>query len=161
MAATTVAGLATVTPDGDPWASLVTYVMLGDGAPVLCLSRLAELDASSPPTRGRVFSSRRRRPADPRRGGRVTPRAVPSARRTGRRSRRRARRISPRWQRARSDVDFADSLWILHVHRVVVGGYAAWTPHRVDYVVAVADPVATALRPASPTATRTTGTRCS
>jgi Pyridoxamine 5'-phosphate oxidase len=42
VAATNVAGLATVTADGDPWASLVTYGALDDGAPVLCLSHLAE-----------------------------------------------------------------------------------------------------------------------
>jgi heme iron utilization protein len=33
--------LATVTADGDPWASYVSYGLL-DGAPVLCLSKLAE-----------------------------------------------------------------------------------------------------------------------
>ncbi|PRC59260.1 pyridoxamine 5'-phosphate oxidase, partial [Mycobacterium sp. ITM-2017-0098] len=33
--------LATLTGDGDPWASFVTYGLLG-GAPVLCVSNLAE-----------------------------------------------------------------------------------------------------------------------
>jgi len=33
--------LATLTTSGDPWASLVTYGLL-DGAPVLCVSDLAE-----------------------------------------------------------------------------------------------------------------------
>ncbi len=33
--------LATLTADGDPWASLVAYGLLG-GSPVLCVSNLAE-----------------------------------------------------------------------------------------------------------------------
>jgi len=36
-----VATLASLTSDGDPWASVVTYGTLDDGVPVLCLSRLA------------------------------------------------------------------------------------------------------------------------
>ena len=34
--------LATLTPDGDPWASLVAYGVLPGGAPVLLVSALAE-----------------------------------------------------------------------------------------------------------------------
>lgn len=40
-ASTNVATLATLSDGGDPWASLVTYGLL-DGAPVLCVSRMAE-----------------------------------------------------------------------------------------------------------------------
>ena len=40
-AATNAATLASLTADGDPWASFVTYGLLG-GAPVLCVSHLAE-----------------------------------------------------------------------------------------------------------------------
>src|SRR6201996_117828 len=40
-AAGNAATLATLTSDGDPWASLVAYGLLG-GAPVLCVSNLAE-----------------------------------------------------------------------------------------------------------------------
>ncbi|HOB49652.1 MAG TPA: DUF2470 domain-containing protein [Mycobacterium sp.] len=40
-ASTNVATLASLTAGGDPWASLVTYGLL-DGAPVLCVSHLAE-----------------------------------------------------------------------------------------------------------------------
>lgn len=36
------AGLATLSPGGKPWASLVTYGVLGDGSPVLLVSTLAE-----------------------------------------------------------------------------------------------------------------------
>lgn len=41
VAGTNAGTLASLTADGDPWASLVTYGTL-DGAPVLCVSRLAE-----------------------------------------------------------------------------------------------------------------------
>ena len=40
-ASTNTGTLATLTADGDPWASFVTYGLLG-GAPVLCVSNLAE-----------------------------------------------------------------------------------------------------------------------
>src|SRR5262249_61612354 len=40
-ASTNTGTLATLTDAGDPWASLVTYGLLG-GAPVLCVSRMAE-----------------------------------------------------------------------------------------------------------------------
>src|ERR1700759_1096000 len=40
-ASTNAATLATLTADGDPWASFVTYGLL-DGRPVLCVSNLAE-----------------------------------------------------------------------------------------------------------------------
>jgi heme iron utilization protein len=41
VASTNAGTLASLTMDGDPWASLVTYGLL-DGAPVLCVSQLAE-----------------------------------------------------------------------------------------------------------------------
>ena len=41
VASANTASLATLTADGDPWASFVTYGLLG-GAPVLCVSSLAE-----------------------------------------------------------------------------------------------------------------------
>jgi putative heme iron utilization protein len=42
LAATNVATLATLSDDGGPWGSMVTYAALDDGSPVLCVSRLAE-----------------------------------------------------------------------------------------------------------------------
>src|SRR3954447_25549929 len=42
VAATNVATLATLSEDGSPWASLVTFAALTDGAPVLFVSTLAE-----------------------------------------------------------------------------------------------------------------------
>lgn len=41
VAGTNVAVLASLTSAGDPWASVVTYGLLDDGTPVLCVSRLA------------------------------------------------------------------------------------------------------------------------
>lgn len=41
MASTNTGTLATLTATGDPWASFVTYGLL-NGAPVLCVSSLAE-----------------------------------------------------------------------------------------------------------------------
>lgn len=41
MASTNTGTLATLTATGDPWASFVTYGLL-EGAPVLCVSTLAE-----------------------------------------------------------------------------------------------------------------------
>ncbi len=40
-AGTTVGTLASLTSAGDPWASVVTYGLLEDGTPVLCVSTLA------------------------------------------------------------------------------------------------------------------------
>ena len=40
-ASTNTGTLATLTADGDPWASMITYGLLG-GSPVLCVSNLAE-----------------------------------------------------------------------------------------------------------------------
>lgn len=42
VAATNSGTLATLSDDGTPWASLVTFGTLPNGSPVLCLSRLAE-----------------------------------------------------------------------------------------------------------------------
>lgn len=42
VANNTVGSLATISDDGHPWASLVTYGSLADGSPVLLLSTLAE-----------------------------------------------------------------------------------------------------------------------
>jgi heme iron utilization protein len=41
VASSTVGTLASLTSEGDPWASVVTYGLLRDGTPILCLSRLA------------------------------------------------------------------------------------------------------------------------
>jgi putative heme iron utilization protein len=145
MAATNVGALATLTSDGDPWGSVVTYGLLGDGAPVLCVSRLAEhgrnLDADAraslvvsapvddayPLSSARVtVAGRARRPRDGHEAAAARAAhlaAVPSA---------------------ELYVDFGDfSLWVLDVQRARwVGGYGRMASAGADaYAGAEADPV--------------------
>ena len=71
-ASTNTGTLATLTTDGDPWASFVTYGLLG-GAPVLCVSDLAEHGrnlAADP--RASIAILAPQRDADPLASGRVT-----------------------------------------------------------------------------------------
>ena len=119
LAATNFGALATLTAGGDPWGSIVTYGLLGDGAPVLCVSQLAEhgrnlagdpraslvvsapVDEAYPLAGGRVtVAGRARRPAEDEAGAARAAHlaAVPSA---------------------ELYVDFGDfSLWVLDVRRV-------------------------------------------
>jgi heme iron utilization protein len=147
VAATNVAALATLTADGDPWASLITYGTLDDGAPVLCLSRLAEHGrnlAADP--RASLIITQTDRPTDPLAAARVTlagcvehPSDAPSLA-----AARRAHLTAV--PAASTYIDFSDfSLWILRVDRIRwVGGYG-----RMDsasgpaYAAAEADPIAT------------------
>ena len=146
VAATNIAGLATVTAEGDPWASLVTYGALDNGAPVLCLSHLAEhgrnlagdpraslviTQVDPPPdplAAARVtLAGRAERPADP-----ATLAAARTAHLAG-------------VPAAGTYVDFSDfSLWVLHVERVRwVGGYGRMdSASGTAYATAAPDPVA-------------------
>ena len=150
-AATNVAALATLTADGDPWASLVTYGLLDDGSPVLCLSHLAEhgrnLRADG---RASLMVTAPDGPPDPLAAARVTLAG-------------RAERVTDpgRLAAARTAhltgvpaaaiyVGFSDfSLWVLDVERVRwVGGYgrmdsatgAAYAAARPDRVAAGSGP---------------------
>jgi heme iron utilization protein len=145
VASTNVATLATHSSDGYPWASLVAFGSLGDGSPVLFVSRLAEharnlegdgrasLVVADPSPRKDVLASGRvglagtaERPAeelaDTARDVYVA--AVPSA---------------------KAYLDFRDfSLWVLRVERVRwVGGYGRMDSVDAEsYTAAEADPVA-------------------
>jgi putative heme iron utilization protein len=147
MASGNVGALATLTGDGDPWGSIVTYGLLGDGSPVLCVSQLAEhgrnlerdpraslvvsgpLDEAYPLAGGRVtVAGRVRRPdGEQAPGARAAHLAgVPSA---------------------ELYVDFGDfSLWVLDVERVRwVGGYGRMASADAEaYAAAEPDPVAAA-----------------
>jgi len=147
LAATNAGVLATLTADGDPWGSLVSYGLLGDGAPVLCVSTLAEhgrnleadpraslvaaapVDAAYPVSGGRVtLAGRVRRPHGDQAG------AARAAHLAAVRS-------------ADLYVDFTDfSLWVLDVERVRwVGGYGRMASAEAgDYAAAEPDPVASA-----------------
>jgi putative heme iron utilization protein len=146
VAATNVAALATLTDEGGPWASLVTYGVLDDGSPVLCLSRLAEHGRNLPgDSRASLLIRQAHMPSDPLAAARVTlagraervddPVALAAAR---------AAHLAG-VPAARIYVDFSDfSLWVLRVERVRwVGGYG-----RMDsasgpaYAGAAPDPVA-------------------
>jgi putative heme iron utilization protein len=145
-AGTNAATLATLTADGDPWASFVAYGLLG-GAPVLCVSNLAEhgrnlagdpraslsivaaSSASDPLTRGRItLVGKVSRPSA------TEQDAVAAA----------YRNAVPA---ARFYLDFSDfTLWVLQVQRVRwVGGYGRMDSATAEqYDAAAPDPVAPA-----------------
>jgi heme iron utilization protein len=147
VAATNVAALATLTTEGDPWASLITYGTLDDGAPVLCLSRLAEHGrnlAADPRTS--MIITQADHPPDPLAAARVTlagraerpsdPATLAAAR---------AAHLTA-VPASNAYIDYSDfSLWILRIDRIRwVGGYG-----RMDsasgsaYAASQPDPVAT------------------
>jgi putative heme iron utilization protein len=142
VAAAIVGALATLTPDGDPWASLVTYGTLPDGTPVLCLSKLAEHGrnlAADP--RASLMITQPGPPADPLAAARVTlaGRAEPpDDAETIEAARTAHLRAVPA---AAAYVDFADfSLWVLRVERVRwIGGYGRMdSVSGADYAAATA-----------------------
>jgi len=146
VAATNVAALATLTADGDPWASLVTYGALPDGSPVLCLSRLAEHGRNlAADQRASLMITQPDPPADPLAAARVTlaGRAQRAAGPAALAEARAAHLIAV--PAAVTYVDFSDfSLWVLHVTRVRwVGGYGRMDSASGEaYAAAAADPVA-------------------
>jgi putative heme iron utilization protein len=146
VAATNVAALATLTADRDPWASLVTYGVLDDGAPVLCLSHLAEhaRNLAGDP-RASLLITQVDPPPDPLAAARVTlagraERAADPVTLTEARAAHLAGVPA-----ATTYVDFSDfSLWVLHVERVRwVGGYGRMdSASGTAYAAAAPDPVA-------------------
>lgn len=145
LASTSSGTLATLSDDGTPWASLVTFGLLDDGSPVLCLSTLAE--------HGRNLLERRQASlmvADPTHegdtlaGGRVTLAGAtvrPEEHPLGDAAREAHLAAVPS---AASYIDFEDfSLWILAVDRARwVGGYGRMdTALADDYASADPDPV--------------------
>ena len=123
-ASTNIATLASLTADGDPWASFVTYGLEG-GAPVLCVSNLAEhgrnlagdprasLSIVAPATEG-----------DPLANGRITLAGVMERPSGDEHSAARQAHLDA-VPAAKYYVDYSDfTLWVLRVQRVRwVGGY--------------------------------------
>jgi putative heme iron utilization protein len=146
VAATNVAALATLTDDGDPWASLVTYGTRDDGAPVLCLSHLAEHGRNlARDPRASLVITQVDSPPDPLAGARVTlaGRAERPADPTALAAARAAHLASV--PAASAYLDFSDfSLWVLRVERVRwVGGYGRMdSASGTAYAAAAPDPVA-------------------
>lgn len=133
VAANSVGALSSVSEDGHPWASLVTYGVLKDGSPVLLLSTLAEhgrnLERDS---RASLMVASRDGGSEPLAHGRVTL-ACEAARVEGE-ALEEAREVHlAAVPSAAMYVDFGDfSFWVLRVRRVRwVGGYG-----RMDSVAA-------------------------
>lgn len=143
-AATNAATLATLTADGDPWASLVTYGLVG-GAPVLCVSHMAEHGrnlARDPRSSLAVVEPGAH--ADPLAGGRVTLAGVVHQPSGDEYAAARAGYLA-QVPAGKYYIDYSDfSLWVLRVQRVRwVGGYGRMdSATGADYSAAQPDPVA-------------------
>lgn len=142
-ASTTTATLASLTLEGDPWASFVTYGLL-DGQPVLCVSRLAEhgrnLDADP---RASLAVVEPNPPSDPLAGARVTLSGIVE-RPAGEEAAAAREAHLAAVPAAKYYIDYSDfSLWVLRVRRVRwVGGYGRMDSATAeDYAAATADPV--------------------
>jgi hypothetical protein len=145
VSATNIGSLASLTDEGDPWASMITYGALGDGSPVLCLSRLAEHGRNlAGDARASIVITQPEPPADPLAAARVTlagrcERPADEAEHTAARTAH-LTAVPP----AKIYVDFSDfSLWILRVQRVRwVGGYGRMDSATAStYAAAEPDPV--------------------
>ena len=142
-ASTNAATLATLNADGDPWASFVTYGLLG-GAPVLCVSHLAE--------HGRNLAAERRASlsivapnagSDPLASSRITLAGVVVQPEGAEADTARAAHVAA-VPAARYYIDYSDfAVWVLRVHRVRwVGGYGRMdSATAADYAAAEADPI--------------------
>ena len=142
-ASTNTGTLATLTTDGDPWASFLTYGLLG-GAPVLCVSNLAEHGrnlAADP--RASISIVAPKRDADPLASGRVTLAGAVEEPTGEKRAAARDAHLSA-VAAAKYYIDYSDfSLWVLRVRRVRwVGGYGRMDSVSGEaYAAAAPDPV--------------------
>ncbi|OKH78828.1 pyridoxamine 5'-phosphate oxidase [Mycobacterium sp. SWH-M3] len=141
-ASTNTATLATLTADGDPWASFVTYGLLG-GAPVLCVSNLAEhgrnLDNDPRASIAMVAANG----PDPLASGRITLAGL-AERPTGAELDAARDAHVAAVHAAKYYIDYSDfSVWVLRVARVRwVGGYGRMdSATGAEYLAAEPDPV--------------------
>ena len=140
VAGTNVATLATLSEDGHPWASLVTFGLLGDGSPVLCVSVLAEHGRNLEVDPRASLLVAAGTAEDPLATGRVTLLG-----RVARPAQGEAAAVRAAHPTAPDFEDFHDfSLWVLRVERVRwVGGYGRMdSPGPDAYRAAEPDPVA-------------------
>jgi putative heme iron utilization protein len=142
-ASTNTGTLATLTADGDPWASFVTYGLLG-GAPVLCVSNLAEhgRNLAADPRASIAIVAPSTDP-DPLASGRVTLAGIVERPEGDERAAARDAHLAA-VAAAKYYIDFSDfSLWVLRVQRVRwVGGYGRMDSATGDaYAAAEPDPV--------------------
>ncbi|ULE34610.1 HugZ family pyridoxamine 5'-phosphate oxidase [Mycobacterium sp. IDR2000157661] len=144
IAASTNSGtLATLTADGAPWASFVTYGLLA-GAPVLCVSNLAEHGRNlTGDPRASIAIVAPSSEADPLASGRVTLAGVVERPVGDELAAAREAHLSG-VAAAKYYIDYSDfTLWVLRVQRVRwVGGYGRMdSTTGAAYAAAGADPV--------------------
>ncbi|PTL58517.1 HugZ family protein [Paraconexibacter algicola] len=144
VAQTNVATLATLSEDGHPWGSLVSYATLADGSPVLCVSLLAEHGRNlRADQRASLVVAEPARGGDPLNSGRVTLAGV-AQRPTGTLEATARDAYVQAHPPARLYAGFGDfSLWVLRVDRVRwVGGYGRMdSADAASYRAAEPDPV--------------------
>jgi putative heme iron utilization protein len=145
IASSTNAGtLATLTADGDPWASFITYGLVG-GAPVLCVSNMAEHGRNlAGDQRASISIVAPDAPEDPLASGRITLAGVVT-RPTGAELDAARQAHLDAVPAAKYYIDYSDfTLWVLQVQRVRwVGGYGRMdSTTGADYAAAEPDPVA-------------------
>jgi len=142
-ASTNVATLASLTSDGDPWASFITYGLL-DGAPVLCVSRMAEHGRNlAHDPRASLAIVTPDPPKDPLASTRITLAGVVERPVGDELAAAREAHLAA-VPAAKIYIDFSDfSLWVLRVQRVRwVGGYGRMDSATAeDYNAATADPI--------------------
>jgi len=145
VAGTTFAALATLSDDGSPWASQVTFVPLADGSPVLCVSTLAEHGRNlARDGRASLVIAEPGDGGDPLDRGRVTLAGVAS-RPDGELAEEARATYLAALAAANTYAGYGDfSFWVLRVERVRwVGGYGRMqSASAADYAAAQADPVA-------------------
>ena len=143
IASTNVGTLATLSADGAPWASFVTYGLLG-GAPVLCVSNLAEHGRNlTADKRASIAIVEPNSGTDPLASGRVTLAGVVEQPQGDERATARDAHLAA-VAAARYYIDYSDfSLWVLRVARVRwVGGYGRMDSATGEaYAAAEPDPV--------------------
>jgi hypothetical protein len=142
-AAANAATLATLTADGDPWASLVAYGLTG-GAPVLCVSNLAEhgRNLTNDP-RASLSIVTASSDTDPLATSRITLAGVVASPVGADRDAARAAYLNA-VPGARFYIEYSDfTLWVLRVERVRwVGGYGRMDSATAEqYLGAEPDPV--------------------
>jgi putative heme iron utilization protein len=144
LAATNVATLATLSDDGGPWGSMVTYAALPDGSPVLCVSTLAEHGRNlARDPRASLAIVDPARVDDPLASGRVTLAGAVAVPEGDARAAARAAYLAG-VASGSYYIDFTDfTLYVLHVERVRwVGGYGRMSSaEAADYAAAQPDPI--------------------
>ncbi|MEU8896107.1 DUF2470 domain-containing protein [Nocardia sp. NPDC048505] len=135
--------LASLSSDGTPWASFVTYGLLA-GQPVLCVSRMAEHGRNlAADARASIAVVAPELPADPLAGTRITLAGVVERPEGAELAAAREAHLAA-VPAARYYIDYSDfALWVLRVRRVRwVGGYGRMdSASAEEYAAARPDPV--------------------